>query len=159
MACGRPSGCGAYHRPGADRCSRDLANILYWRCWRCLWRRFRCIFCATVLYRGHVADDEGAVARYRFVMLMAGPAANFASLIILGKSHGRKATAIMWAQAWLVPPSFSACSSICCCPAAGLRLQELRLPAAMWKGTFSPLCAVFVLLRCLCASPMAASVA
>lgn len=29
-----------------------------------------------------------------FVMLMAGPAANFASLIILGKSHGRKATAI-----------------------------------------------------------------
>ncbi len=29
-----------------------------------------------------------------FVMLMAGPAANFASIVILGRSHGRKATAI-----------------------------------------------------------------
>ena len=87
-----------------------------------------------------------------FVMLMAGPAANFASLIILGKSYGRKATAIYVASVavtaivfglaidLLLPPSWFAIAGA---PAAGCHVEA---------DIFATVCSV-VLLALLALSP------
>ena len=87
-----------------------------------------------------------------FVMLMAGPAANFASLIILGKSHGRKATAIYVASVavtaivfglaidLLLPRSWFAIAGA---PAAGCHVEA---------DIFATVCSI-VLLALLALSP------
>ena len=83
-----------------------------------------------------------------FVMLMAGPAANFASLIILGKSHGRKATAIYVASVAVTAIVFGLAIDLLL-PRSWFAIAGAPLPAAMWKRTFSPLCAVLCFLRFL----------
>lgn len=86
-----------------------------------------------------------------FVLLMAGPAANFASLLILGKTHGTKTTAIYVATVALTAICFGLAIDLLM-PSAWFVLPDAVATAGVHSGlsAFDTLCsAVLVLLLIL----------